>query len=238
LEEAAQKLYKEWFVKLNFPGHENVKIVDGVPEGWKKLTIEELLSEHFNGGWGKETLTGNFKNSGFVIRGTDINDIEQGQFSDIPYRYHSDKDIKTKNIREGDIIFELSNGNINNIGRTLLVTNELLVTLEAPVICASFCKLFRPKNWNYSILLKREIEDMQISKRLLPYKKNGANGINNFAFNDFLNHKLLIPEANSKLYSYLEKYEKAKTQIQKKLFLLQTARDKLLPRLMNGDINV
>lgn len=235
LEEAAQKLYKEWFVKLNFPGHENVKIVDGVPEGWKILTIEELLSEHFNGGWGKETLTGNFKNSGFVIRGTDINDIEQGQFSDIPYRYHSDKDIKTKSIREGDIIFELSNGNINNIGRTLLVTNELLVTLEAPVICASFCKLFRPKNWNYSILLKREIEDMQISKRLLPYKKNGANGINNFAFNDFLNHKLLIPEANSKLYSYLEKYEKAKTQIQKRLFLLQSARDELLPKLMNGE---
>lgn len=35
LEEAAQRLYKEWFVDLRFPGHENVKIVDGVPEGWK-----------------------------------------------------------------------------------------------------------------------------------------------------------------------------------------------------------
>lgn len=34
LEEAAQRLYKEWFVDLRFPGHENVKIVDGVPEGW------------------------------------------------------------------------------------------------------------------------------------------------------------------------------------------------------------
>lgn len=35
LEEAAQRLYKEWFVDLRFPGHENVKIVDGVPEGWR-----------------------------------------------------------------------------------------------------------------------------------------------------------------------------------------------------------
>lgn len=35
LEEAAQRLYKEWFVDLRFPGHENVKIIDGVPEGWK-----------------------------------------------------------------------------------------------------------------------------------------------------------------------------------------------------------
>ena len=34
LEEAAQRIYKEWFVDLRFPGHENTKIVDGVPEGW------------------------------------------------------------------------------------------------------------------------------------------------------------------------------------------------------------
>ena len=43
LEEAAQKLYKEWFVKLNFPSHENVKIVDGVPEGWKKIRAEDYF---------------------------------------------------------------------------------------------------------------------------------------------------------------------------------------------------
>ena len=42
LEEAAQKLYKEWFVKLNFSGHENVKIVDGVPYGWKKSSLLEI----------------------------------------------------------------------------------------------------------------------------------------------------------------------------------------------------
>ena len=44
LEEAAQKLYKEWFVKLNFPGHENTKIVDGVPDGW---TCKSILSCDF-----------------------------------------------------------------------------------------------------------------------------------------------------------------------------------------------
>ena len=40
LQEAAQRLYKEWFVDLRFPGYEDVQIVDGVPEGWKKTTIE------------------------------------------------------------------------------------------------------------------------------------------------------------------------------------------------------
>lgn len=42
LEEAAECLYREWFVDLHFPGHEDVKIVDGVPEGWKKQKISEF----------------------------------------------------------------------------------------------------------------------------------------------------------------------------------------------------
>lgn len=42
LEEAAQRLYKEWFVDLRFPGHENTKIVDGVPEGWHRGTVGRI----------------------------------------------------------------------------------------------------------------------------------------------------------------------------------------------------
>lgn len=42
LEEVAQRLYKEWFVDLRFPGHENTKIVDGVPEGWNECTVESF----------------------------------------------------------------------------------------------------------------------------------------------------------------------------------------------------
>lgn len=44
LEEAAQRLYKEWFVNLRFPGHENTKILDGVPEGWEKKSIDSIYS--------------------------------------------------------------------------------------------------------------------------------------------------------------------------------------------------
>lgn len=47
LEEAAQRLYKEWFVDLNFPGHENTKIVDGVPEGWRRGLLKELISVNY-----------------------------------------------------------------------------------------------------------------------------------------------------------------------------------------------
>ena len=44
LEEAAQRLYKEWFVDLRFPGHENTMIVDGVPEGWEKKKISDVCT--------------------------------------------------------------------------------------------------------------------------------------------------------------------------------------------------
>ena len=47
LEEAAQRLYKEWFVDLRFPGHENTEIVDGVPEGWSRGLLKELISVNY-----------------------------------------------------------------------------------------------------------------------------------------------------------------------------------------------
>ena len=43
LEESAQRLYKEWFIDLRFPGHENSKIVNGVPEGWEKTILCSLV---------------------------------------------------------------------------------------------------------------------------------------------------------------------------------------------------
>lgn len=42
LEEVAQRLYKEWFIDLRFPGHETVEIVDGVPEGWSYKALKEI----------------------------------------------------------------------------------------------------------------------------------------------------------------------------------------------------
>ena len=43
LEEAAQRLYKEWFIDLRFPGHETTPIVDGIPQGWENASVTDLL---------------------------------------------------------------------------------------------------------------------------------------------------------------------------------------------------
>ena len=60
LEEAAQRLYKEWFVDFKFPGHENMKIVDGVPEGWERYPYSEKVSI-MSGGTPKTSVS-NFYN--------------------------------------------------------------------------------------------------------------------------------------------------------------------------------
>jgi type I restriction enzyme S subunit len=60
LEEAAQLIYKEWFVHLRFPGHENVKVVDGVPEGWERVKLNKV----WNIKYGKNLPTKNIKNQG------------------------------------------------------------------------------------------------------------------------------------------------------------------------------
>ena len=45
LEQAARLLYKEWFVRLRFPGHEHVKVKDGVPDGWERKRLSELCTD-------------------------------------------------------------------------------------------------------------------------------------------------------------------------------------------------
>lgn len=47
LEEAARRLYREWFVALRFPGHERVEVVDGVPQGWERVTLGQLATLNY-----------------------------------------------------------------------------------------------------------------------------------------------------------------------------------------------
>ena len=237
LEEAAQRLYKEWFIDLRFPGHENVEIVEGVPRGWSRKSVLDCLETYIGGGWGKESITSKNTIAGKVIRGTDINDIKSGMYTGIPLRYHTENDKKKRTLKKNDIVFELSNGNIDNIGRSLLIDELILNNCGENTICASFCKLFRPLDRIHSVLLYLEILDMHSSGRMLPYKKQGSNGINNFAFEEFLSHELLIPSDHKlveRIDTIISKIMIARSQ----LALLKEARDRLLPKLMSGEIEV
>jgi len=66
LEEAAMRLYREWFVFMRFPGHESVRIVDGVPEGWEKIRTSSVMK--FN--YGKGLLEANRSGDGYPVFGS------------------------------------------------------------------------------------------------------------------------------------------------------------------------
>lgn len=78
LEETAQRLYKEWFVDLRFPGHEHTKIVDGVPEGWKRRKLVDIAQVQY--GYAFDGSLFNSQKIGTpIIR---IRNIPQGQTED------------------------------------------------------------------------------------------------------------------------------------------------------------
>ena len=101
LEEAAQRLYKEWFVDLHFPGHENTKIVDGVPEGWEKKTISQL-GEYLNGFAFKPS---DWQESGKPI--IKIKEMGNGVSNDTP-RNNGERVPAKYLVKAGDLLFSWS----------------------------------------------------------------------------------------------------------------------------------
>lgn len=61
LEDSARQLYKEWFVRFRFPGHEHVKIIDGVPDGWSRKPLKALLTLNYGKALkAEDRIPGNF----------------------------------------------------------------------------------------------------------------------------------------------------------------------------------
>lgn len=236
LEQMAENLYKEWFVRFRFPGFENTEFEGGVPKGWKMLPLSDLLIDGFNGGWGEDNQTDKCSALGYVIRGTDIDDVKAANYKGVPLRFHKESDIEKKQLIANDVILELSNGNINNIGRTLFVTKDILDRLPN-VMSASFCKTLRFVNPYDAYVVYRHITYMQNSGLLSFYKNTGANGINNFNYKRFLRHRFVIPN-DERIVKELMEIDKLISKLANCSNNLITQRDLLLPRLMSGKLSI
>ena len=81
LDEAARQLYREWFVRLRFPGHEHTRITDGLPKGWKNIYLGDVCDTQY--GY-TETATDVPVGPKF-LRGTDINKTPFIDWSTVPY---------------------------------------------------------------------------------------------------------------------------------------------------------
>lgn len=203
LEEAAQKLYKEWFVKLNFPGHENVKIVDGVPEGWKKGTVFDL---------------GEFKRGKTITKDqTILGPIPVVAGGLEPAYYHNESNTDSPVITVS--------GSGANAGFTRMYYEKVWAS-DCSYLDISKCENLY---FVYCILKnsKAEIENLQKGAAQPHVYAKDVNDINTL-----IPCQELLEKFSAVVKAYFEKIR----AVQKQIIDLQSARDKLLPKLMNGEL--
>ena len=222
LEEAAQRLYKEWFVDLRFPGHETTPIVDGVPEGWKIGTVDDVV-ELQNGFAFKSA---DFSDSG-VYKIVTIKNVQDGLFEGRNVSRIEDIPIKMPihcRLNDGDILLSLT----GNVGRVCIVNgmdyllNQRVAKIKSEHPAYSYC-LFR-SNEMYTAM--GNLANGVAQQNLSPIKTGQI--------------RTLVPSSN-----LLSRFERIAAPLMKRMLiankqieLLQQARDRLLPKLMSGEIEV
>ena len=145
-------------------------------------------------------------------------------------------------MQPGDIVFEVSGGSKGQpIGRSLLITEKILNQLGQSAICASFCKMLRPNatltpEFFYLYLLE-SYENGVLSQ----YEKHSASNIVNYGFEEFIAEQKIILPIDSELKSFTEQVKPVLNLISTlggQNSKLREARDILLPRLMNEEIEL
>lgn len=223
LEEAAQRLYKEWFVDLRFPGHESVKVVDGVPKGWKKVRVDEVTSVLKRGISPKYDENGEF---------TVINQkcIRKNVVDYSESRKQSKKYAEELQLQESDtVICSTGIGTLGRVGQIYNVYQNS--TFDSHVTLVRANKLIGKQFLFWSL------------KLLQPYLMSLGKGSTNqqeLYKSDLAACLLLLPEeyimnAFERQAQELHDIIAVKT---KQISSLREARDRLLPKLMSGEIEV
>ena len=213
LEEAAQRLYKEWFVDLRFPGHENTKIVDGVPEGWEKKRLIDLVDVQY--GYAFDGKLFNSSGEGMPI--LRIRNIPDGITSDYTTEEAQDCYI----VHNGDIVIGMDGiFHINSWsgGDAYLVQRA----------CS-----FRPKEECMKGFIFQAIQEpIKFFEKTLV----GAT-VAHLGKKHIDSIELCIPK-NFELYKPFSKFYNQRQGLLSQLRLLTEARDRLLPKLLSGEITV
>lgn len=224
LEEAAQRLYKEWFVDLRFPGHENTKIVDGVPEGWNWCKLEDAIQLD-----PKVTLTRERMKQFIPMSAlsTSLMVLDESQFTETT----SNSGSKFQN---GDTLLARITPCLEN-GKTAYVSG--LKSDEGAVGSTEYI-VMRAKTINsYMVYLLARTDDFRQS------------AINSMSGSD---GRQRVKSDKLKMLDYLhptselvEKFENVEEPIFEKIYRLskqmqqaKQARDLLLPKLMSGGMEV
>ena len=213
LEEAAQRLYKEWLVDLRFPGHENTKIVDGVPEGWGKKKLIELVDVQYGYAFDGKL----FNNNGEGMPILRIRNIPDSITSD----YTTEEASKDYIVHNGDIVVGMDGiFHINSWsgGDAYLVQRA----------CS-----FRPKKAELKGVIFQAIQEpIKFFEKTLV----GAT-VAHLGKKHIDSIELCVP-TNLELYQPFSMIYNQRQGLLSQIRLLVEARDRLLPKIMIGEMKV
>lgn len=220
LEEAAQRLYKQWFIDLRYPGHETTKIVDGLPEGWRKDTVDSIVS----------LLSGfAFKSNSFsengVFKIVTIKNVQDGIFDGENVSLIDEIPAKMSEhciLNSGDILLSLT----GNVGRVCMVVgenyllNQRVAKLKSDYPSFTYC-LFRSKDMFDEM---NNLANGAAQQNLSPIRTGQI--------------KITVPSAD-----ILKMFENRISPLISRMLILWKQnkyliqfRNRLLPKLMNGEI--
>lgn len=212
LEEAAQRLYKEWFVDLRFPGYENTKIVDGVPEGWKRERLVDLANVQY----------------GYAFDGSLFNSAKKG----MPI-------IRIRNIpsgNTGDYTTEETNS------QYVVHNGDILVGMDGEFHINSWsgpdaylvqrtCS-FRPKNLSMKGYLLQAIQEP------IKYFESTVVGATVAHLGKKHIDTITVLTCPDRMYEPFQLYFEKRQLLLNQNWLLAETRNRLLPKLMNGEVEI
>ncbi|EDM98313.1 hypothetical protein BACCAP_03974 [Pseudoflavonifractor capillosus ATCC 29799] len=226
LEEATQRLYKEWFVDLRFPGYEHTKIVDGVPEGWKKSRADTF----FNITIGKTPPRAEqqwFTDAKKGIPWVSISDMGDTSafIFDTSEELTADAIVKhnVTIVPAGTVLlsFKLTVGRVSITGADMC-TNEAIAHFRIADPSNreyAYCYL---KNYHYDTLGSTSSISKAVNSKIIK------------AMPFVMPNHAIMDEFSEHCRPLLEQI-KTKQQV---ILNLQQARDRLLPKLMSGEVEV
>lgn len=229
LEQMAKNLYKEWFVRFRFPGHEKVEMENGLPKGWSIKKLGEFIRFERGVGYGSKDI----ENGENVL--LSMNNIRPyGGFIRDYSRPFSGKYKEFQKVKKGDLIMSITD--MTQDRRIIGYTGIVPPGKDNRIICTHLIKLSSETSHSYFL---NGLFNYSNLSRIIAERATGANVLGLTA--DILkNVKSLLPPIDLQL-QYVTKV----TPILEECFSLQDEnenltrqRDLLLPRLMSGKLEV
>ena len=225
LEESAQRLYKEWFIDLRFPGHENTKIVDGVPEGWEKKKVGDIVK--IKSGYA-------FKSKDWQKQGCPVVKIKDisGVFVNRDSLDYVSSNVVLKAqqylLNKMDLVIAMTGATIGKIG---LITDDGLYANQRVGKFFSQNTIDVPYLYCFFKQTASIEQIVQISSASSAQPNISGSQLESL---EILYNVNILKEFNLKCYKYFRQMIHLYSQIHH----LTEARDRLLPKLMSGEIEV